>query len=87
MSIWSSIEGTIRVHSKEKFSLRKYTRAAINLVYVLNISKVTTREGSYLVQFTLNVIADGADASAIFDRYMSGIPGSYELETHIRYLG
>ena len=87
MSIWSSIEGTIRVHSIEKFSLAKYTKSIINSEYVLNVEDISPRGGSYLIQFTLNVVVDGADASAIFDRYMSGIPGSYELETHIRYSG
>ena len=87
MSIWSSITGTIRVHSTEKFSLRKYTKNNIDREYVLNMRKACSKDTTYLIQFTLYVVADGADASAIFDRYMSGIPGSYELETHIRYSG
>ena len=87
MSIWSSIEGTIRVHYTEKFSLKKYTKENIDREYVLNMGKAYSKDATYLIQFTLNVVADGADASAIFDRYMTGIPGSYELETHIRHSG
>lgn len=87
MSVWSTIRGTISVPFTAHFSLNKYTSHTINQEYVLKVHEIDKSEDSYIMQFTLDVVTDGVDASFVFNRYMSGIPGSYDLETRIRHSG
>ena len=84
MSVWSSLEGTLIIHPRESFSLKKYTEAMFD-EYTLNITdRVVSKDNEIIYKIELAVCLDGDQAYRMLSYWFGGIPGRIDAEIVIR---
>lgn len=86
MSVWSSLEGTLIIHARESFSLKKYTKAMFD-EYTLDIlDRIESKDSELTYKVELSVCLDGDQAYRMLSYWTKGIPGRVDVEIIVRML-
>jgi hypothetical protein len=79
MSVWASIEGTVRVGQEQHFSLKKWTDSIFD-EYTITCSQ------PFYTQVRITFCAEASDAVKGVEKWLAGIPGKVDIEATIRYI-
>jgi hypothetical protein len=86
MSVWSSLEGTLVIHPRESFSIKKYTHAMFDEHSLSIVDRVVSKDNEIFYKIELSVCLDGDEAYRMLSYWLSGIPGRADVEIIVRKL-
>lgn len=83
MSVWATIEGTVRISKDQHFSLKKWTDSVFD-EYNITCSQPFA-DLSY-TQVRITFCAEASDAVKGVEKWLVGVPGKIDVETTIRWI-
>lgn len=86
MSVWSSLEGTLVIHPRESFSIKKYTDAMFDEHSLSIVDRVVSKDNKIFYKIELSVCLDGDEAYRKLSYWLAGIPGRADVEIIVRKL-
>lgn len=86
MSVWSSLRGTLVIHPRESFSLKKYTQAMFDEHSLSIADRVVSKNNEIFYNIELSVCLDGDEAYRKLSYWLGGIPGRADVEIFVRKL-
>lgn len=86
MSVWSSLEGTLTIHDREHFSVKKYTAAMFDEYTIHLTDGLASKDNEITYKIQLSVCLDGDQAYRLLSYWVKGIPGRVDAEIVVRVL-
>ena len=86
MSVWSSLEGTLIIHNREHFSVKKYTAAMFDEYTLYLTDNLTSKDNEIAYKIQLSVCLDGDQAYRSLSYWVKGIPGRVDAEIVLRVM-
>lgn len=86
MSVWSRLEGTLVIHPRESFSIKKYTDAMFDEHSLSIVDRLVSKDNEIFYKLELSVCLDGDEAYRMLSCWLAGIPGRADVEIIVRKL-